>query len=209
MVKRVRIDAIMKQLKRDAGVDPSITEVLAEVNFERRSTTPRKYNPKIFPRSAKFLAQRGATQAEIAQCFNVSTRVLQHWLTIYPELREAVTVGNEAFDSRVERSLAEQAIGYFVDIPVYVTTSKKVTEIGVKRQYFPPNVTAGIYWTKNRMPEKWRDVQRHDVTATVLKSSDELRQALLLEFKDLVDQGLLQLPAPGKMKEINPRDDNE
>jgi hypothetical protein len=28
---------------------------------------------------------------------------------------------------------------------------------------------------------------------------------LLLEFKDLVDQGLLQLPAPRKLKEINPK----
>jgi hypothetical protein len=27
-------------------------------------------------------------------------------------------------------------------------------------------------------------------------SSDELRQALLEEFKDYIDQGLLELPAP-------------
>ncbi|MFZ2079390.1 MAG: hypothetical protein WAV38_22625, partial [Xanthobacteraceae bacterium] len=66
------------------------------------------------------------------------------------------------------------------------------------RQYYPPDVTAGIYFTKNRMPEKWRDVQRHEVNATRLKSSEELRQQLAAEFQDLIDQGLLALPAPGR-----------
>jgi hypothetical protein len=26
-------------------------------------------------------------------------------------------------------------------------------------EHVPPDVTAGIYWTKNRMPERWRDQQ--------------------------------------------------
>ena len=52
------------------------------------------------------------------------------------------------------------------------------------------------------MPQKWRDVHRQDVNVAPLKSSDELRQLLAAEFKDYIDQGLLQLPAP-EMKEIN------
>jgi hypothetical protein len=61
-------------------------------------------------------------------------------------------------------------------------------------------------WTKNRMPDRWRDVQRHEVNAIGLKSAEELRQFLALEFKDLIDQGVLKLPAPDKkMKEINPK----
>ena len=61
-------------------------------------------------------------------------------------------------------------------------------------------------WTKNRMPDRWRDVQRHEVNAIGLKSAEELRQLLALEFKDLIDQGVLKLPAPDKkMKEINPK----
>jgi hypothetical protein len=55
------------------------------------------------------------------------------------------------------------------------------------------------------MPDRWRDVQRHEVTDTRLKSSEELRQLLAAEFSDLIDQGLLQLPAPRKMKEIKPK----
>jgi len=53
-----------------------------------------------------------------------------------------------------------------------------------------------MYPRDGRMPDRWRDVQRHEVNAIGLKSSEELRQALLEEFKDLIDQGLLALPAP-------------
>ena len=74
------------------------------------------------------------------------------------------------------------------------------------RKYFPPDVTAGIFFLKNRLPDQWRDVQRREVNATGLKSSEELRQQLAAEFQDLIDQGLLMLPdRDRKMKEINPR----
>jgi hypothetical protein len=36
------------------------------------------------------------------------------WLNRYPELREAVQIGVDTFNPRVERALAERAIGFFV-----------------------------------------------------------------------------------------------
>ena len=174
---------------------------------------PKKYDPKTFPRTAGFLAQRGAILSEIADCFEVTTRTLSNWLNKYPELRDAVDAGNDVFNSRVERALAERAIGFYADQYTWRETTKEAQRHGAPRfelvptarQYYPPDVTAGIYFTKNRMPEKWRDVQRREVKATTLKSADELRQQLAKEFKDLIDQGLLALPAPRKMKAINPR----
>ena len=111
----------------------------------------------------------------------------------HQELNEAVSSGKEAFDTRVERALVERAIGYSVDVEEWFVVNKELVSRTV-RKYYPPDVTACIYWTKNRMPEKWRNVQRHEVNAAGLKSSDQLRQLLALEFKDLIDQGLLQLP---------------
>ena len=171
---------------------------------------PKKYNPKTFPRTAGFLAQRGAILSEIADCFEVTTRTLSNWLNKYPELRDAVDAGNDVFNSRVERALAERAIGFYADQYTWRETTKEAQRHGAPRfelvptarQYYPPDVTAGIYFTKNRMPEKWRDVQHYDVENKTLKSSDELRLDLIKEFNDLIDQGLLTLPAPDKkMKE--------
>jgi hypothetical protein len=162
---------------------------------------PTKYDPETFPQTARFLAQRGAILSEIADCFNVTTRALSNWLNQHPELRDAVDTGNDAFNTRVERALAERAIGFYVDLEEakFDAETRKVIRYNV-RKYYPPDVTAAIYFTKNRMSEKWRDVQRHDVNPTRLKSSEEIRQALLREFQDMVDQGLLQLPAPRRMK---------
>ena len=170
---------------------------------------PTKYDPKTFPRIAKLFAQRGAILSEIADCFDVTTRTLSNWLNEYPELRDAVDVGNDVFNPRVERALAERAIGFYVDVTTKILKMPDGQKVEVtERKYFPPDVTACIYWTKNRMPDKWRDVQRQEVNATGLKSAEELRQLLAAEFKDLIDQGLLALPAPGrKMKEINPKGD--
>ena len=140
----------------------------------------------------------------MADACDVDTRTFYRWMNKYPELHDAVASGKYAFDARVERALAERAIGYSVDVEEWFVVNKELVSRTV-RKYYPPDVTACIYWTKNRMPEKWRNVQRHEVNAAGLKSSDELRQLLALEFKDLIDQGLLALPTPRKMKEIKPR----
>jgi hypothetical protein len=72
----------------------------------------------------------------------------------------------------------------------------KKLEKKIVRKYYPPDARACIFFLKNRQSDRWRDVQRHEVNPTRLKSSEEIRQALLKEFQDMVDQGLLKLPAP-------------
>jgi hypothetical protein len=97
----------------------------------------------------------------------------------------------------VERALAERAIGFYVDVEEVCVIDKKL-EKKIVRKYYPPDVRACIFFLKNRPSDRWRNVQRHEANATELRSSEEIRQQLLEEFKDLVDQGLLALPAPGR-----------
>lgn len=137
----------------------------------------------------------------MADACDVDTRTFYRWMNAHPELREAVDAGNDVFNPRVERALAELATGYSVDEVQWFNVGGELQSKTVRKHY-PPNVTAIIYHTKNRMPERWRDVQRVEVGTTKLKSADELRQQLLIEFEDLIEQGLLPAPV---MKEINPR----
>jgi hypothetical protein len=103
-----------------------------------------KYNAKQFPKAARFLAARGATQDEIAECFGVSTRILQRWLAQYPALSEAIRAGNDVFNPRVERALAERAIGYWIDEEEKVVINGKVARIIRRKKFIPPDVTACI-----------------------------------------------------------------
>jgi len=151
-----------------------------------------KYDPENFPREAKFLAARGATQAEIAECFGISYRQFKVWLTQYPELYQAVQEGNDAFTPRVERALAERAIGYdytWEEEEINPVTGQPRTVI--KRKHFPPDTKAGIFWLTNRMPDKWRRVQKHEVEVK-RRSSDEILRDIYTRIQDLQAKGYLQ-----------------
>jgi transposase-like protein len=163
-----------------------------------KSGPASEYDPKHYPRCAKFLAERGATQAEIADCFGISTRTLQRWIVQYPELKEAVQAGNDVFDSRVERALAERAIGFYADQFRWRATTDQERKQGkaayelvpTGRTYYPPDVAAQRYWTKNRMPDRWRDVNKVEVT-TKRRSSEEILESIHAKLLDLQAEGYL------------------
>jgi hypothetical protein len=136
--------------------------ILEDDTIETRRSVgqPSSYNAKTYPQQAKFLASRGATQEELAECFGVSTRTFKYWLVRHPELYAAVQGGNDVFNPRVERALAERAIGYWIDEEEEVVINGKVARVIRRKKFIPPDVTAGIYWTKNRMKDRWSDVNK-------------------------------------------------
>lgn len=107
---------------------------------------------------AKKLAEIGATDAEIADFFDVDVRTLYRWKNSFDGFCQALKVGKDVADDRVERSLYQRAIGYEQDEvkifmpagaaePVYAPFVAKVA----------PDTTAAIFWLKNRRREEWRD----------------------------------------------------
>jgi transposase len=46
-----------------------------------------EYDANLFPKTAGFLASRGATIAEIADALGVTTRCVYNWLNQYPALQ--------------------------------------------------------------------------------------------------------------------------
>src|ERR1700756_5415466 len=87
---------------------------------------------------AKACARFGATEEEIADELHINHATLDNWKKKYPEFLGALKAGKEASDDRVEDSLYRLAIGW---------------------NGAAPNVTACIFWLKNRRPSEWRDVQ--------------------------------------------------
>lgn len=135
---------------------------MARVKITRdRRGHPDQYEAD-YARMAQAHCRLGATGAELADLFNVGTSTIQSWITRHKDFAEAVKAGIlEVFSARVVRSLAERAIGYAVD-----TEEIKILKDGSEKRYkvrkhYPPDVTACIFWLKNRMPEDWRDVQDH------------------------------------------------
>jgi hypothetical protein len=74
---------------------------------------PSKYNKFTMLPVVSAMAKIGATNADMAAALDISHETFYVWCSQHPELREAVQVGKELFDTRVERALAERALGYF------------------------------------------------------------------------------------------------
>jgi hypothetical protein len=72
-------------------------------------------------------------------------------------------LGKAEADNRVERSLYERANGYSYDaVKIFMPAAPRSRCRRPTSEHTPPDVTACIFWMKNPMPEKWRDVQNVD-----------------------------------------------
>ena len=61
----------------------------------------------------------------------------------------------------LERSLYERANGYSYDaVKIFMPTGAKKPVYAPYVEHVPPDVTACIFWLKNRDPQHWRDSQQ-------------------------------------------------
>ncbi len=118
---------------------------------------PTEYREEMAGQAEK-LATLGATDQEVASFFDVDVRTVYRWKHDHDAFCQALKVGKEVADERVERSLYQKAIGYeqeevkiFMPAnagePVYAPFVAKVA----------PDTTAAIFWLKNRRSQAWRD----------------------------------------------------
>jgi len=137
-------------------------------------------------------ARDGLIDKQIARNMGVSYTSLKDWKNQFPAIAEALRKGKEVVDREVENALFKSAIGYTQTIrkPVKVRdveydpeTGRKVREVerwvAVEEEiHVPPQVTAQIFWLKNRKPDQWRE--KNDLTLTpsngVLESLIELER---------------------------------
>ena len=111
---------------------------------------------------ARKLAMLGATDREAAEFFDVAESTLYLWKHTHPAFSEALKVGKETADNRVEQSLYRRALGYSHDaVKMHSVEGAVVTTPYV--EHYPPDTTAAIFWLKNRRPDQWRDKTEQDV----------------------------------------------
>lgn len=137
-------------------------------------------------------ARDGLIDKQIAHNMGIGASTLREWKGTFPAVAEALRKGKEVVDREVENALFKSAIGYTQTIrkPVKVRdveydpeTGRKVREVerwvAVEEEiHVPPQVTAQIFWLKNRKPDQWRE--KNDLTLTpsngVLESLIELER---------------------------------
>lgn len=118
-------------------------------------------------------ARDGLTEVQIARKMRIGERTLTDWKTRFPAILAALKKGKEVVDIEVENALLKRALGY-----EYTETMVEESEDGFKtrrtKKFIPPDVTAQIFWLKNRRPEVWREKQVVEVSEESLAKAKEI-----------------------------------
>ncbi len=122
------------------------------------------YRPE-FAAQAKKLCEFGMRNIDLAHFFEVSVRSIKVWQAVHAEFGEACKVGKEVADAQVEASLFERATGYSYDaVKIFPPKNGEEPVYAPYVEHVPPDVTACIYWLKNRKPKDWRDRTQHELS---------------------------------------------
>lgn len=82
-------------------------------------------------------ARDGLTNNQIAEKIGISKQTFYDWLKKYPDLSDSLKENKDVVDRKVENALLKNALN--------------------------GNVTAQIFWLKNRKPNEWREKRETEV----------------------------------------------
>lgn len=121
---------------------------------------PTKYTEEYNEQVVK-LCRLGATDAEIADFFEVSESTINLWKKEHSEFSESLKKGKVEADSNIAQSLYHRAKGYMHnEDKIFNNNGKELIVPTVK--HYPPDTAAAIFWLKNRRKNHWRDKQEHE-----------------------------------------------
>lgn len=147
-------------------------------------------------------ARDGLTDEQIAKNIGINRDTLYTWKKKYPDISDALKKGKEVVDIQVENALLKRALGYrYEEVtkeerPMFDEAGNAVLDengnqifamqpIKVVVKEVQPDVTAQIFWLKNRRPDKWRD--RKDIDANVNHKNNPFQDLTIEELKKLAE----------------------
>jgi hypothetical protein len=157
---------------------------------------PNKFKPEYIEQARK-LCQLGHTDPELAGFFEVHLQTINNWKVKYPEFLDALKAGKQVADSRVERSLYQRAVGYnYEAVKIFMPAGRANPVYAPYTEHVPPDVTAGIFWMKNRDPAHWRDNQQieHSLGKYIISDKPMSEEDWARERADVIDAEATELP---------------
>lgn len=120
-----------------------------------------KYSEEIIEMICKYLKQ-GATITTTCETVGISRETFYDWVNKKPDVSDAIKKAMAVPDKRVENALYKSAtMGHRYKEKEFkgINAGEKIKMVLVKTvtKVIPPNVTAQIFWLKNRNPKDWKD----------------------------------------------------
>lgn len=140
------------------------------------------YQPEYADQARK-LCLLGATDAELADFFEVATSTIYNWKNEHPAFLEAIRAGKVKADAEVADSLFRRATGEHVQIEKLVKKDNGEYEAMRLTQYIPGDPAAAYKWLLNRRRQNWTDkhevIHSGEIGTTTKEQRDAAVQAAL------------------------------
>ena len=135
---------------------------------------PSKYKPEYAEQAHK-LCLLGATDKDLADFFGVDEATINRWKEAHPQFCKSLNEGKVMADANVAHRLYTRAVGYKAEEETYEGGELKKTVV----KEVVPDVTAQIFWLKNRQRDKWRDRQEIEANLSAGDLTPEQADALI------------------------------
>ena len=119
------------------------------------------YKPE-FADQARLLCRLGATDEELAEHFGACVRTIYRWRNAHEAFAEAVVVGKDHADDRVERALYARAVGCTVERTKVFKSAGEDPVYATYQHHLPPDTNAALNWLRVRRPKKWRMAEKQE-----------------------------------------------
>jgi hypothetical protein len=149
---------------------------------------PTLYKPENADLVRKF-CMLGATNEDLARCFEVSRSTIDHWIDTIPEFADSIQEGRDLADAAVIQKLYSRAMGFTTEIKKHVIYRGELREIPMTL-YYPPDIQACIFWLRNRRRRHWLEKGKpapHDDGPTISEleaASERVRLGAMMAAHD-------------------------
>lgn len=143
-------------------------------------------------------ARDGLTNEQIAKNIGINPDTLYTWMKRFPEIAETLKNGKEVVDREVENALLKRALGYeYEEVKTLIeeVDGKKKKKVEKTTKHVPADVSAGIFWLRNRKGLVWsnRDaIETKRIEAEIEKLKTETARIKGEDMTEYEDDGFIE-----------------
>lgn len=129
---------------------------------KKRRKTKYEQDPDYYNTLAEKYAREGCIDTEIVKKLEISLSAFYDWQKKFPDFKKSLKNNKIVVDKLVEDSLLKRALGYSYTEVKQIIKDDVVIQIEKFKKSMPPDVTAQIFWLKNRDSERWKDMRQNN-----------------------------------------------
>lgn len=130
--------------------------------------------------------RQGIKMEDIAKEYiGISVEAFRKWRKENPGIRQAIDVGTEICNAKVEKALYQRALGYDYDEETFELVEGEMRLTKRVTKHVPPETKAIMQWLFNKLPNQWRAIQE-PLEAT--QYQDTVKE-ILVAMKEVAETG--------------------